>query len=295
MALGQPSGQSQTRIWKRILFPLIVWLLLVLVLYGIQTHLRWMEKTRLGFVVTLQGHPLYGATVTLDGKPVTSGQKITLGSHVFAVKHPKAETYSTNFSVHYGGLDIGTIDLKRATGILSLTVAPPADVLTVRGPEWSVALTNSSGLTQSVPTDAYTVEADYPHWQKSDTTTVFANQTTTYPIAAHFGVLQLGCNQSDATYQLQTSVGLVISSGSLPATVAELPAGEYRIVAVHHGHQRPETLAVKADTTTPEQIDFNYGAVVFETAPEGAAVVSGDGQNWGATPLRQHLSLTRQM
>ena len=49
------------------------WLLLVLVLFGIHTHQRLMEKTRLDFVITLQGQPV-GATTTLDGKPAISGQ-----------------------------------------------------------------------------------------------------------------------------------------------------------------------------------------------------------------------------
>ena len=233
----------------------------------------------------MQGQPHYEAVTTFDGKPIVSGQNISLGNHTFTVTLPKGETYSSQMFVWYGDHNLGTIDLKRTMGTLAVSADPPAPFIYIRGPEWSVTLTNSSGVTQSVPTDEYTVEADYPHWQKSDTTTVIANQTTTYPIAPHFGGLQLGCNQTDATYQLQTADGLRISSGLLPATVAELPAGDYKIVAVHHGHQRPETLTVKADTTTPEQFDFNYGAAVFETTPNGAAVVTDNGQNWGVTPL----------
>ena len=138
-----------------------------------------------------------------------------------------------------------------------------------------MTLTNSSGLTQSVPTDEYTVEADYPHWQKSDTTSVFVNQSTAYTFAPHFGGLQLGCNQSDATYQLLSADGLLISDGILPATVTGLPAGNYKMIATHHDHQRTDTLTVKADTTSPEQFDFNYGAAVFETTPDG-----GNGRNY---------------
>jgi tetratricopeptide (TPR) repeat protein len=277
----EKSGKPKNHVLR----PLFWWLILVLVLYGIRTHQRLMEKTRLEFTVTMQGQPHYEAVTTFDGKPIISGQKIPLGNHTFAVSLLKGEPFSTNLFVWYGDHNLGTIDLKRTMGTLSVSADPPAPFIYIHGPEWSVTLTNSSGLTQTVPTDAYSVEADYPHWQKSDTTTVFANQTTSYPIAPHFGGLQLGCNQMDATYQLQTADGLQISSGLLPATIAELPVGYYKIVAVHHGHQRPETLAVKADTTTPEQIDFNYGAVVFETTPDGAAVVSDNGYNWGATPL----------
>jgi tetratricopeptide (TPR) repeat protein len=272
---------------KHVLRPLLWWFLLVLVLFGIRTHQRLMEKTRLVFTVTMQGQPHYEASTTFDGKPALSGQKISLGNHTFTVTLAKGEPFSTNMFVWYGEHNFGAIDLKRTMGTLSVSADPPAPILVIRGPEWAVTLTNSSGLTQLVPTDAYYVEADYPHWQKSDTATVFANQTISYSFAPHFGALQLGCNQPDATYQLQAANERLISNGSLPVTVAGLPAGDYKLFAVHHRHQQTETLTVKADTTTPAQLDFNYGAVVFETTPDGATVeTTGNGQNVGVTPLK---------
>ena len=268
---------------KHVLRPLFWWLILVLALYGIRTHQRLMEKTRLNFNVTLQGQATE-ASATFDGKPAYNGQKIPLGNHTFAITHPKGESFSTNLSIWYGEHNLGTIDLKRTMGTLSVSADPPADLLVIRGPEWSVTLTNSSGLTQIVPTDVYNIEAEYPHWTKTYSANVFANQTANYAIAPHFGGLKLGCNQSDATFQLQTADGQQVSDGILPATVTGLPAGDYKLASLHHGHQRNDTLAVKADTTTDAQIDFQYGKVTFETTPSGATVVSDKG-NWGETPL----------
>jgi hypothetical protein len=84
---------------------------------------------------------------------------------------------------------------------------------------------------------------------------------------------------------LQASDGQLISEGILPATMTGLPAGDYKIVAAHHGHQRTETLAVKVGTTNSAQFDFQYGAVVFETSPSRVTVVTDDNHNWGETPL----------
>ena len=186
----------------RILRPLFWWLVLVLVLYGIRTHQRLMEKTRLVFTVTMQGQPHYEASTSFDGKPVISGQKIPLGNHTFVVTLPKGEPFSTNMFVWYGEHNLGTIDLKRTMGILAVTVDPPAPFLFIRGPEWSVTLTNSSGLTTSVPTDQYTVESRYAHWDHTDDVTVFAGSTATWRIAPRLGAVRLSCNQSDATFQL---------------------------------------------------------------------------------------------
>jgi hypothetical protein len=277
-------SEKRGRQWLRVWRPLFWWLMLVLVMLGIRTHQRLMEKTRLDFNVTLQEQAV-DANATFDGKPAFSGQNISLGSHTFVVSHPKGETYSTNLFVWYGDHNFGTIDLKRTFGTLSVTANPPAPFLIIRGPEWSATLTNSSGLTKSVPTDAYEIEAEYPHWRKTYQATVFANQTTPFNIAPHFGGLQLGCNQPDATFHLQVPDGEMMAEGMLPFGASELPAGNYKIMAVHHGHQRTETVMVNPDTTTNVQFDFQYGAVIFETSPYGAAVVSDDGRNWGETPL----------
>ena len=110
---------------KHVLRPLFWWLILVLVLYGIRTHQRLMEITRLNFNVTLQGQAIFSNT-TFDGKPAFSGQKIPLGNHTFTVTHPKGETFSTDMFIWYGEHDLGTIDLKRTMGTLSVTANPPA-------------------------------------------------------------------------------------------------------------------------------------------------------------------------
>ena len=204
-------SEDRTQYWRRVLRPLFWWLLLVLVLFGIHTHQRLMEKTRLNFTATLAGHmPFPEDVATFDGQPAFSGQNISLGNHQFTVTHPKGETFSTNLFVWYGTHNFGTIDLKRTMGTLTVTANPPADFLTIRGPEWSVTLTNSAGLTRTVPTDAYDIEVRYPHWQKNYTTGVFANQTAFCTIAPHFGGLQLGCNQTDATFQMQGSDGQLV-------------------------------------------------------------------------------------
>jgi hypothetical protein len=98
-------SEDRTQYWRRVLRPLFWWLLLVLVLFGIHTHQRLMEKTRLNFNATLAGHmPFPEDVATFDGQPAFSGQNISLGNHQFTVTHPKGETFSTNLFVWYGGM-----------------------------------------------------------------------------------------------------------------------------------------------------------------------------------------------
>jgi hypothetical protein len=275
---------SEERGWGRGLRPIFYWLLLVLVLYGIRTHERLMETTRLEFNVTLQGQAT-DASATFDGKPAFSGQKISLGNHTFMVTHPKGETFTSKMFVWYGDHNLGTIDLKRTMGTLSVTADPPAPFIFIRGPEWSVTLTNSSGLTTSVPTAQYTVESRYGHWGHADEVTVFAGTTAAWRIAPQLGAVQLSCNQSDANFQLLTLDDQQEEAGGFPTLITELPQGNYKLISQHHGHQQNQTLVIKTGTTNDNPVEFLYGAAVLETEPPDAFVQGSDDRVWGATPL----------
>ena len=284
MAIPSAPLESRPRYWRRVLHPLLWWLLLVLVLYGIRTHQRLMEKTRLNFGVSMQGQAI-DSTATFDGKPAFNGQNISLGSHTFMVKHPKGETFSTNMFIWYGEHNLGTIDLKRTMGILAVTADPPAPFLSIRGPEWSVTLTNSSGLTTSVPTDQYTVESRYAHWERADNVTVFAGSTATWRIAPRLGAVQLSCNQSHATFQLLTLNDRQVETGEFPSLISELPEGSYKLISQHHSHERDQALSIKAGVTNDNPVEFLYGAAVLETEPAGAVAHDGQGREWGVTPF----------
>jgi len=282
----EKSGASEKHIRHplRILRPLFWWLILVLVLYGIRTHQRLMEKTRLNFSISMYGQGI-DAAVALDGKPAFSGQKISLGSHTFIVRHPKGETFSTNMFIWYGEHGLGTIDLKRTMGTLSVTADPPAPFLFIRGPEWSVTLTNSSGLTTTVPTDQYTVESRYAHWGRADNVTVFAGSIASWRIAPRMGAVELSCNHSDTTFQLLTPDDQPVETGEFPSLITELPEGNYKLIALHHGKERKQTVVIKAGATNDNPVEYAFGAAVLETEPPGASVQDGNGREWGVTPL----------
>ncbi len=285
----EKSDNSEKRVRHplRILRPLFWWLMLVLVFYGIRLHQRWVAQTRLNFSVSMQGRSLiYEATTMLDGKPAMSGQLITLGSHNFTVTHPKGESFSTNLFIWYGEHNLGTIDLKRTKGTLAVAADPPAPFIYISGPEWSVTLTNSYGVTNIVPTDQYTVRSSYAHWRRVHDITVYEGSTASLPIAPRLGAVRLSCNQSDATYQLLTLGGQLLEAGSFPVLIIELPEGSYTLNYRHHDDQRKQTLVVKAGTTNDNPVEFLYGAADLETEPPGASVQDGDGREWGITPLK---------
>jgi len=270
----------------RILRPLLWWLLLVLVLFGLRENQIWLEKTRIQFSITLNGQNVgFDAVAKLDGQPVALGQKISLGSHTFSVSHPKAVFFSTNFSVWYGGQNLGEIKLTRSKGTLSVQASPPATTITIIGPEFSLVLHDCSGTNLVVPTDQYTIEAEYPHWSQAQQSTVFNKTVSPCLFSPRFGALHLTCNRDGATYGLQFGDGQSVENGDLPATVTGLPIGPYQVTVSYHNHQIQKSVEVGAGATNEMPVTFVLGAARVESVPAGASVNTPDGRYLGQTPL----------
>lgn len=282
----EESGNStnRARYYSRVLRPLFYWFTFVLILYGIRTHQRLMERTRLTFSTWLNGQP-FAADTRFDGRPIMNGDKIPLGFHSFTITDPKIEPFSTNLFIWYGGCDFGAIQLKRLKGILSVTANPPAPLLSIEGGEYGITLTNSSGLTTNVPTGEYMVTARYPYSSWRDRVTVYQTGSIPVRIDPRLGAVQLTCNQVGATYQLLQPNAEPILSGNLPGTITDLPENAYRVAAWHHNHEWTKMIYLRAGTTNVVPVDFEYGTAVLETTPPGAAVSDTNGLTCGVTPL----------
>jgi hypothetical protein len=272
--------------WARALRPLIWWAAFVLLLLAIHTHQRLMERTRLEFSMSLDGKPLaFEIIATLDGRPITTGDRLSLGSHTFAVTHSKVEPFSTNLFIWYGEHKLGDINLKRAKGTLTIAANPPAATITVRGPEFAMTLTNSTGTTLLVPTDRYVIEAEYSHWREAGEANVFMNTVGSWTFTPLLCTVRLTCNRAGASFQLLKPDNELVEGGDLPYTIQDLPQGNYKLVAWHHGNRRDETLMTKAGVTNSIEVEYEYGAAVLETEPSGATVATENGREWGTTPL----------
>jgi len=286
MNAGTPT-ESRSGYWWRVLRPLVWWLLLVMVLLAVHQHQLALERTRIYFSASMnETNAVYDALVTLDGRQIGSGDKISLGSHHLTVTQPKAETFNTNFFAWYGRHDAGKINLNRATGTLKVMAEPAASVVTITGPAFALTLNESPGTNLTVPTDAYHVAAQYAHWSGTRDVLITAGNMASCNFSPHLGALSLSCNETGATYQVRDGNGNQIEDGRLPATVVGLPSGEYQVTVAYHNHQLVQTSLVAADTTNDVPFRFIFGAITFECVPPGATVYDRSGNRLGVTPLR---------
>jgi tetratricopeptide (TPR) repeat protein len=258
---------------------------MVLLMYAWRTHQRLSAQTTLGFIPTLVGRSVeHEANVRVDEKPANSGQRISIGWHTLSITHPRSKSFSTNLFIWYGARDLGQIPLERAKGMLAVTAEPPAQRLMIQGPEFSVSLTNTPGITSSVPTDRYVIEANYKYWKRQEAVRVSADQTVAQTFAPRLGAVRIESTHSDASYQLRNQAGELLDSGRLPTSITELLEGEFELTSRRKDDERQMTVAVKGGTTNDIKVEFVYGAAVVESDPPGAAVLSG-GRQYGVTPL----------
>jgi hypothetical protein len=288
--------KSPWRLRMRVCRPLLWWALLMLALLGLRAHERMSKKTYLKYEVTLDGSQLSAfalmsfdiirgqPSVSVDGQPVSSGERISIGKHNVRIFHPKAETISTNIFVWYGLNDLGTIALTRTKGTVILESKPLAMQLMIRGPEFSEILSNSVGKSFSIPTDEYVVSAKYAHWQEEKTLTVESSSKTIVAFSPRLGSLALECNKSAATFQLVGDAA-TIGRGALPAEINDLREGRYTLVTFYRNHKRQQPVFVDASSTNRVRIDLAYGAAFIETDPPGAMVLDREGNESGKTPL----------
>ena len=285
MASDQAGGQSLNHAWLRALRPLLWWFLVVLVILGVLGHRHAMEKTRLNYTVALASHRLPDAAITLDGQPAYSGQRLSLGKHTLTVTHPKATTFTTNFFGWYGGRNFGEINLQRTMGALNVTASPAVPTLTITGPEFSLTLHDTTGTNLPVPTDNYQIRAEFGRWSDTKDCPVTAGSAATCNFNPHLGALALTCNQSGATYQVRDDNDNKVATGNLPAMLIGLSAGNYSVIAIHHGTVLTNSAPVVVDTTNSLSLEFQYGAVALATMPTGATVADENGQRLGQTPV----------
>lgn len=290
------------RKWLQVLRPLAWWVILVLVLYAIRLHERWVEETRIIFGVQVEGQFPISAETQLDGRPVVSGQRISLGEHTFTATAAKNEAFRTNFFAWYGPHSLGDINLKRLKGSLQVQASPSAQTVIVTGPEFSTKLFDCSNSILMVPTDAYVVKAQYGHWSHVQSAIVAANQTANVQFAPRLGALHLTSNEEKATYGVQFADGQAVANGEIPATVSGLPAGSYAVKVTYREYQFETNVLIVPNATNEITAGFDLGTARIDSNPSGASVYAIDGNFLGQTPLelpdlqpgtlRFHLALT---
>jgi hypothetical protein len=284
MGTTNVPGQLENRSRKRLLMPLLVPLLVILFLFALRTHKRLSQNTVISFQVTMEGEAV-SAEVLLDESPYAIGSRVPLGNHQITVKYVKGQTFTTNLFVFYGERNLGAIDLKRARGVLAFTVIPRAQILEIRSDDFQTNVANVSNFSGPLPTGDYVIRAVFKHHEEKRAVSLSARGMLDGMIRAPIGSVEINSNQRDTTFTVVGKDGRTIEEGSLPVIINDVAAGAFDISVTHHNRTWSGTANIETGKTNRVSADFNYAAISLQSNPEGADVVTNDGQVLGKTPL----------
>ncbi|HEY3898887.1 MAG TPA: bifunctional serine/threonine-protein kinase/formylglycine-generating enzyme family protein [Chthoniobacter sp.] len=95
-----------------------------------------------------------------------------------------------------------------------------------------------------------------------------------------YGALQINCASAGATFELRDKEK-VMEKGTTPATLREVPVGNYQLVWLHDTRSRIEPIQVEQNETLTKDFEFALGVIDVTSDPPGATI-SVDGEPVGS-------------
>jgi PEGA domain len=223
------------------------------------------------------GNALDVADVTLNGQPYLAGMPCGLGWKTLVVHAPDFEPFETNCFVWYGGVAFGNITLARTRGRMELDFSPAAKTVQIIGSAAMYNLTNITHESLSPPTGRYTVQAKYMRFAEERTVEVTRNQTSRVAIAPSMSTLNLSSDPDNADFTLNSKGPPGVSvRGSTPATITDLPAGEYELAIARADYRKILPVRLIGTKSTNElEVEFRYAKLSIISEPTDAAISDG--------------------
>ena len=180
---------------------------------------------------------------------------------------------------------MGTVQLKRSRGELRVAVKPAPLQISLTGRLTNATSSGVAATFSNLPVGDYRVRLRFQHFTREVTATVARNSTKTLGESFPAGHLQIQSEPAGARYELEKSGGDPVQlRGDVPAAIAGLPPGEYRLVVARGDYQKARTIVLSRDQTNETRVVFEYGKVSIATEPTNA-VVTLAGKPLGNTPL----------
>jgi len=273
------------------LLPFLLWIAVSALLFARQFHRSHSATASVQFTVSgesgFSGPQFF---VSLNGSRFTSGEPCGLGRHVLRVAADGFDSFETNVSVGYFGESLGTITLKRSRGTLLLSSVPTARLVEISGTQ-STRLENSARETVSLPIGEYRLRAKFQHVTLERSFDIRNDETTTIHLAPAVATLSISSEPTNAQFRLESPQ--VTIEQSTPATLLELPEGDYNLVIWQGEYRQRIPVVVRASSPTNEvKAEFTYTPVTITSEPTNAQITLGS-KVIGNTPLTVELPANR--
>ncbi len=281
-----PLAPSHSAEWRRAFRPLILYLMLTLPILGWDIHRRLAARTFLRAEVKLEGQSLEAPLqVEVDGKAVSLGARVPIGSRQIKLGSRDTEVWSTNQFVWYGDNHLGTVQLQRSRGDLRVVVKPAPSQITLTGRLTNATSYSAEAMFKGLPVGDYRIGLRFQHFTRDVTVSIKRNSLGTLDTAFPIGHLKVESEPTGASFELLSSHGeRLFLRGDAPAAVSDLPPGEYRLVLARGEYRKTSTVNIGSGQTNEARVVFEYGKVDIATEPTNAAITLNR-ESVGKTPL----------
>ena len=285
-------ASTQTKVgpqWQRATRPLLWWFVASLLLLLWRFHYTHAARATVQFTVSLESKAgLLSAETTLNGRPYRAGEPSGVGWRKLRVRAPGFEPVETERFVWYGGVALGDLTLARSRGRLELDLTPAAESVRILGEEEDKTLDHATHGSFLLPTGRYAVMAKFARFSEERTVEIDRDQTNRVVLTPKLTTLVLNSAPDGTEFEL-TSVKPpeVRVSGRTPATVADLPSGEYAL-SMWRGRYRKQLSIPLSGPTNRHDVEFRYAKVAVSSEPPDAAISDGE-RVVGRTPANLEL------
>ncbi len=262
------------RALSRALRPLRFWLIGSVLLLAFVLISRIISGSPLTFTLLVDGRPLAeNLVVKVDGRAFLPGDKVRFGKKTLEIQGGETEPFQKKVFVWFSAKDLGELNLARSRGTLEVRSEPVAKEIALAGKFFAGTNTNALAAFSELPVGQYQLTARFAHLTERRALEVRRNETNRLEIKPAVGTLDLTSDPTDAGFRLAAAqFGGLSLEGKSPATLSELPAGEYRLRVWRGDYVKESTLAIKTAETNRQDVVFEYGEVKLVTKPEGASV-----------------------
>jgi len=237
---------------------------------------------------------LFGA-VAVETAPCTI-KDLKLGKYPVRVRMAGYDNWDGEAEVVENDFSEVDVVLTRQGGVLAVTSNPSGltALVSCTSPEGGAAkpadATVKTPAKLTLPTGDYSVEFRRENFAPAkESVRVARGSAAEAGHAFPSGGLTLKSHLEGAYWTIRSapeaSAGLVGKSGSAPATLADIPVGEYAIEFAHDGWANVTRRAtVAAGVTDALDAAFPVGQVRIQSVPDGATICDEEGDVIGTTP-----------
>ncbi len=272
----------------------ILTLVLLVALQAVQPMLHmitgvngWaLDRTRVEFDLQINGKPAQASgdigpipEVLFNGQAIHSGDKVQPGKGVFEVTDMRFMLFRREARISYGSVaNIGTIELTRAHGHVTITSDPPDAEFQLmnQSHSWSGNLP----FQMDIPTGDYQLITRRKGWALNAHISVVRGGSTTNRIEFPYGSIEV---TSDPTSMVVLTNGVEI--GKTPLTLQHMKPGRYALSATDGENELMASVTVGPKEAAKQAFRFRYGSVQLSSTPSGATVIR-KGREAGKTPLK---------